>query len=165
MSHVTMALSTQLMAQRLSKGVPAPQVFERWAQAHERAFLTAFITLCLLALGAAAVEAALAGHAVEVIIAWAGTFAVTATAMLITHRSGRLILRRADDRRRQAAINQASRRATPLILGMTVLLVALVGLDRHVVFAALGGALTAFGPVLLWIAFVLRPDQHLNEDL
>jgi hypothetical protein len=140
-------------------------VFERWAHAHERAFLTTFITLCLLALGAAAVEAALAGHAVEVIIAWAGAFILTATAMLIRHRSGRLILRRADDRRRQAAINQASRHATPLILGTVVLLIALVGLGRHVLVAALGGAFTALGPVLLWIAFVDRPDQPLNEDL
>ena len=54
-------------------------------------------------------------------------------------RVGRSLCGRVEDRRRQAEIN--------------------------VFYALIGGALTAIAPVMLWIAFVLRPDQHPDEDL
>jgi hypothetical protein len=140
-------------------------MFERWAREHERAFLTTFFALVLLALGFFAVRAALDGHATEVVVAWAATFAAVSAWMLVRHRSGRLILRRVEDRRRQAEINAASRRLAPLLLGVPLVILGLFGLDRHVVYAVLGGAFTAIAPVMLWIAFVLRPDEHPDEDL
>jgi Na+/H+ antiporter NhaC len=136
-------------------------MFERWASEHERAFLTSFFTLVLLATGFVAVRAALDGHATEVIVAWAGAFAATAAAMLIRHRSARLILRRPEDRRRQAEINEASMRVAPLLLLVPLVILALLGFGRHVFFAMIGGAFTAIAPVMLWIAFVLRPDEDL----
>jgi hypothetical protein len=85
--------------------------------------------------------------------------------MLIRHRSGRLTLRRASDRRRQAARHKASRGWVPPIVGAVLVVLAVGGLSRGIVAAVIGGVFTAIGPVLLWIAFVLRPDQHVNEDL
>ena len=42
---------------------------------------------------------------------------------------------------------------------------ALEGLGADLAVAALTGILTAIAPVILWIAYVLRPDEPLGEDL
>jgi uncharacterized membrane protein YfcA len=140
-------------------------MIQRWAQRHERAFLTVFVTLVLTVLAGAAIGAAADGYALEAGAAWLVGFLVTAVAMLLRHRSGRLILRRARDRERQRAANQAGRSLTPAILGAVMALAVVRGLARHVAFAVIGGIFTAIGPVLLWIAFVLRPDERPGEDL
>jgi hypothetical protein len=124
-----------------------------------------FVTLVVIGLAAAAVEAAADGHALEVGAAWLAAFAATAVAMLVRHRSGRLILRRAKDRERQGATNRAGRSLIPIIVTAVIALNVIGGPARDVFVAAMGGIFTAVGPVLLWIAFVLRPDQRPGEDL
>jgi hypothetical protein len=85
--------------------------------------------------------------------------------MLVRHRSGRLILRRAEDRERQKEVNASSRRNGPVLLAIACGVLAIGGLWQHIAAALVGGVFTAVGPVLLWIAFVLRPDEHIGEDL
>jgi hypothetical protein len=140
-------------------------MIQRWASKHERAFLTLFVTFVLIGLAAAAVEAASDDHAPEVGAGWLAAFAVTAVAMLLRHRSGRLILRRAKDRERQGATNRAGRSLIPIFVAVVITLNAIGVPARDVIVAAMGGIFTAVGPVLLWIAFVLRPDQRPGEDL
>jgi uncharacterized protein (DUF2062 family) len=85
--------------------------------------------------------------------------------MAARHRKGRLILRRPEDRERQRATNEASMRWTPLLLGVIIGATVVGGAAQPIAFSALGGVLTAIAPVMLWIAFVLRPDQRPGEVL
>jgi hypothetical protein len=48
-----------------------------------------------------------------------------------------------------------------VIIGATVV----GGAAQPIALSALGGVLTAIAPVMLWIAFVLRPDQRPGEVL
>ena len=57
----------------------------------------------------------------------------------------------------------ASARANRKLTALAVLAVG--GLSRGLLAAAVGGAFTAIGPVLLWITFVLRPDRHPHKAL
>lgn len=140
-------------------------MFERLAQDHERAFLSVFFASVLVGLVAFAVEASGRGNGAEVLAAWGVGAAVTALLMAARHRTGQLILRKASGRKRQAEVNEASRRSTPFAVAGFAVVALIGGVARDIAFAALGGVLTMLAPVLLWIAFVLRPDERPDDDL
>ncbi len=77
-----------------------------------------------------------------------------------------MILRRARDPERQQVYNESG----PLVYVLVAVpLAALAGffgpLAPHMLLAFYGGAALATAPVMLWIAFVLGPDEHPGEDL
>ena len=65
----------------------------------------------------------------------------------------------------QRKTNRASVPIGWALAGVLVVLVSAGGLAADVAVAVLAGTLTAIAPVLLWIAYALRPDQHIGEDL
>lgn len=124
-----------------------------------------FFAFCLVGMGAAAADAFSRGHGTRVAVAWIAGIAVVSVVMAVRHAPGRLILRRADDREEQRLKNESSRSWSWPIVCLVVVVAAAGGAARDVAFGALGGALTAMAPVLLWVAFVLRPDEHPGADL
>ncbi len=138
---------------------------ERWAREHERGFLSLLLGVTLLVVGFVVFERARDGDAALIAGAFGVTLLLTLVAMAIRHRQGKLILRRAADRERQAETNRRSLAWTPLIL-VAVAAVGAAGGDLQGVFlAVLLGVWVPGAPLLLWIAFKLRPDQHPGEDL
>ena len=98
-------------------------------------------------------------------------FAISAAAATLQQvasaRAGTLIVRRAAEREARQAAN---RRAAPFWVIGAVAVTAIAGglvADnvKAVVTAGLAGYIWAITPVLLYIAFVIRPDEHVGEDL
>ena len=137
----------------------------RWARDHERAFLSLFLGGGLIVLAFATIDHARDGNARLIIGTFAGTLAVAVVALWLRHRQGKLILRKAADRERQAETNQRSLAWTPLIVGIVVAVGAAGGDLEGVFVAFILGLWLPGAPLLLWIAFKLRPDQHPGEDL
>jgi hypothetical protein len=138
---------------------------DRWVQRHERLFLTLFLGVVVAVLTVMTVSAAGDGHALALAGAWIAGFGIAALLMYHRHRSGRLILRRAEDREVQREKNRASVPIGWALAGALVVVTAVGGLTADLAVAVVAGVLTAFAPVVLWIAYVLRPDQRPGEDL
>ena len=132
---------------------------------HERLSLTLFFGVVVTTLTVMTVSAAARGHGVAIAGAWTAGFGLTALTMYSRHRAGRLILRRAADREIQRRKNLASVPIGWALAGALVILLSVGGLAADLAVAALAGTLTAFAPLILWITYALRPDQHIDEDL
>lgn len=137
----------------------------------ERVFLPAFLLVLVIGLAVIAyVDAPDApdAHArLAAGITWLVAAGIGTGQQLVLARKGRLILRRAVDRDRARVTNR--RWATTwawALIGIAVALTAvLTGSAKSVLAAAFGGYLAAIAPVMLYIAFVVRPDEHIGEDL
>jgi len=141
------------------------EAFQHWAQGHERLFLTLFLGAVVTTLTVMVISAAARGHAVAITGAWLAGFGLTALEMYRRHRAGRLILRRAEDRERQQQKSLASVPVGWALAGAFAVLLVVGGLVADLAAAVLAGTLTAIAPVLLRVAYALRPDEHLGEDL
>ena len=119
------------------------EAMERWAQGHERLFLTLFFGVVVTALTAMTVSAAGRGHAPAITGAWIAGFGLTALTMYRRHRAGRLILRRAADRAIQQRKNRAAVPIGWAVAGACVVLVSVGGLGADLAVAVLAGTLTA----------------------
>jgi hypothetical protein len=144
----------------------------RFARKHERAFLTVVLTAVVAVAAAVAVAAWRDGDAAvrwAVAAAWLVPLLAVAGAQVRLYRRDRLILRAPGERSANRVAVLAARDATLagrpppvhlLTLALSLALGIAVGEPQAVVMSAFGGAVLGFAPVMLYIAFVVRPDQQ-----
>ncbi len=142
----------------------------RFAQEHERLVITAVVPALLAGTVLVSLDAAREDESSRgaLVILW-----VVATAAGILHQlylwtEGRLIVRDPDERERLRRKNE-SRIPLYIAIGVAVSLIGGAGVlgvpVRAIVAATSGGLILAYTPVLLWIAWVIRPGQRRGEWL
>jgi hypothetical protein len=134
-----------------------------WARAHERAFLTLVMAVFLAVVAVNNAQAWRDGDQrlrIVLAVTWALGLLFAAGFQLVRWRQGRLIIRDPEERERVRAANaERSGRYTWPIVGVAIGLAALGGDVVAVLLAAFGSLIVGFGPLVLYIAFVVRPDQ------
>jgi hypothetical protein len=141
----------------------------RWARDHERLFISLFMAVVIAAAVGAGVDAwgdADGETRLAIVLAWAIPFAGLALYELLLWRRGRLLV--TDPEERAIARERNARQARIWIwpaVGLAVVLGVLGGQPQAIVLGMFGGAILAMAPVLLYVAFVLRPDQRVGGKL
>jgi hypothetical protein len=136
----------------------------RWVPRNERLLLTSFFAVTITACALFSWEGFREGDEslrVGIIGAAAVGLVGTAVHQLVLWRRGELIVHDPEVRERNRERNQ--RVGIPLgsALGGLLLAVGFVLGDAKALLFALGGSvLLGYAPVLLWIAFVIRPDEQ-----
>jgi hypothetical protein len=137
---------------------------ERFAYRHERLFLSTFLLTCIAVAAWACWEAYKTGERelrITLLAAWSGGVAFAIVQQVVLWRRGRLIVR--DVAQREANREQNRSLARLLVapaIGLSLIAGIVLGDAKAVVLALFGSLMLGYAPVLLWIAFVLRPDQE-----
>jgi hypothetical protein len=142
--------------------VDGVRAFERWVRRHERQYLTAFFTVFLTLAALFAFEGYRDGDETQraaIVVATALGLAGTLIHQLVLWRRGRLILRDPEERRlNRKRIDRGPTRLGSVLATAALLTAGYFG-GRGGVFALLGSVLLGYTPVMLWIAWVVRPDR------
>jgi hypothetical protein len=142
------------------------------ARGHERVFVATFlgvvIVVCAVIDGSSWPNAGPAAR-IAVVALWVLCGSAVAGWQWRVARRGQLTLRdpaaREANARRIARWQGSARWAFPAMVVIVLVLGILTHQAKALVAAAIGGTTLGFAPVLLWIAFRLRPDQHRGERL
>ena len=137
---------------------------DRWARGHERLALVGF--LCFI-LGVAVWNNAEAWRdgdqrlRIALAATWILGVSFTAVVQLVRWRQGRLMILDPEQRELQRAANlqQRSRWMWPAV-GVALGLGALGGNFLAVIMAAFASLILGYTPLLLYIVFIIRPDEQ-----
>ncbi len=135
---------------------------------NERLYLTVFFTVFLALAGLFAWEGYRDGDETQrtaIVVVAAVGLAGTVIHQLVLWRRGTLILRDPEQRERNRERIDRGPMQLGWALGVAAVLAAGYFGGKGAIFALFGSLLLGYTPVLLWIAWVVRPDKHRGERL